>query len=99
MTVTILNTKISEFESKIPDTSGLVITTVRNRKISAFKNKIPDHAKYIITQEFNKLTAQKNFAARLKQANLVSKTDLNKKPINFNRKINSNKTKYLEVEK
>ena len=99
MTVTILNTKISEFDSKIPDTSSLVITTVRNRKISVFKNKIPGHAKYIITQELNKLTALKHFAARLKQANLVSKTDLNNKPINFNRNISSNKTKYLEVEK
>ena len=34
-----------------------------------------DHYKYITTPEFNKLTAE-NFAARLKQANLASKTDI-----------------------
>ena len=61
------------------------------------KNEIPDHAKYITTQEFNKLTRE-NFAARLTQANLVSKTDFNNKLIiTFNRKITENKTKYLEV--
>ena len=35
--------------------------------------------------------------ARLKQANLVNKTDFDNKLISFNRKITSNKTKYLEV--
>ena len=34
--------------------------------------------KYLTTQEFNKLTSE-NFAARLKQANLVNKTDFNNK--------------------
>ena len=37
--------------------------------------------------------------ARLKQVNLVNKTDLDNKLIRFNRKITSNKTKYLEVQK
>ena len=50
-------------------------TYVLNKNVSVDENKIPEHAKYIITQEFNKLTAE-NFAARLTQANLVSKTDL-----------------------
>ena len=50
-------------------------TTVVNTKVSEVENKICDHAKYITTQEFIKLTAE-NFGARLKQANLVSKTDL-----------------------
>ena len=54
--------------------------------------------KIITTQEFNKLNAE-NFAARLKQANLVSKTDFDNKLISFDRKITSNKTKYLEVPK
>ena len=49
-------------------------TTVLNKKISEVENKIPDHAKYITTQEFNKLTAE-CFEARLKQANLVNKSD------------------------
>ena len=67
-------------------------TTVFNTKISEVENKIPDHAKYITTQEFNKLTA-KNFAARLKQANLMSKTDFDNKLISFNKTVTSNKTK------
>ena len=57
-------------------------------------NKIPDHAKYITTPEFNQLTAE-NFAVRLTQANLVTKTDWNNELIRFNKDINSNKTKYL----
>ena len=55
------------------------------------------HDKYITTQEFNKLTAQ-NFAARLKQANLLTKTDFDDKFKSLNQKINSNKTKNLLVE-
>ena len=73
-------------------------TTVLNTKISEVENKITDHTKYIITQEFNKLTAE-NFAERSKQANLVSKTNFHDNLISFNRKITSNKTKYLEVQK
>ena len=60
--------------------------------------KVPGHAKYIASQEFDKLTAE-NFAARLKQANLVSKTNFDNKLISFNSKITSNKTKCLEVQK
>ena len=71
-------------------------TTVLNTKISEVENKIPRHDKYITTPEFNKLTAE-NFTARLKQANLVTKTDFDKKLISFHRKVTLNKTKYLEV--
>ena len=98
VTTTVLNTKINEVENKILDASSLMTTTVLNTKIVEIENKIPDHAKYITTQEFNKLTAE-NFASRLNQANLVSKTDFDNKLISFNRKITSNKTKYLEVKK
>ena len=73
-------------------------TTVLNTKIGEFENKIPDHAEYITSQEFNKLTAE-NFAARSKQANLVSKTDFDNTLISFNGKITSSKTKYLAVQK
>ena len=86
MTTTVLNTKISEVENKIPNTSGLVTTTVLNTKISEVENKIPNHDKYITTPEFNKLTAE-NFAARLKQSNLVNKTDFDNRLINFDRTI------------
>ena len=50
-------------------------TTALNTKISEVENKIPNPDKYITTPEFNKLTSE-NFTARLKQASLVTKTDL-----------------------
>ena len=46
----------------------------------------------------NKLTTEK-FAARLKRADLVKKTDFDDKLASFNKRITSNKTKYLEVQK
>ena len=98
MTTTVFNTKISEVENKIPNTNNLVTTTVLNTKISEFENKIPNHDKYVTAPEFNELTAKK-FAARLKQANLVDKTDFDNKLTSYNRRITSNKTKYLEVQK
>ena len=70
--------------------------TVLNTKISVVENKIPDHDKHITTQKFDRLTAE-NFASRLRQPNLMRKTDFDNKLISFNRKIISNKTKYLEV--
>ena len=70
--------------------------TVLNAKISEVENIIPDCAKYLTTQKFIKLTIE-NFAARLTQTNLVSKTDFDNKVISFNRKITSNKKKYSEV--
>ena len=74
-----------------------MITTILNTKIIDIQNSIPNHDKYITTQEFNKLTAE-NFKERLKQANLVTKTDFDKKLTSFNGKITSDKTKYLEVQ-
>ena len=82
---TVLITKKSEVENNIADTNSLVTTIVLNTKTAEVKNTIPD-------QEFNTLTAE-NFAARLKQANLVSKTDLDNKLISFNKKITLNETK------
>ena len=49
-----------------------------NTKINEIEKKIIDHDhsnKYTTTPEFIKLTA-KNFTARLKQANLASKSDI-----------------------
>ena len=66
VTTTVLNTKVSEFENKIPNTSNLVTTNVLHIKISEVENRNPNNSKYITTQEFNKLTAE-YFAARLKQ--------------------------------
>ena len=45
-----------------------------NRKISETENKFPNNSKYITNQEFNKLAVE-TFAARLRQANLVTKAD------------------------
>ena len=93
MTTALLYTKIFEVEKKIPDTHSLVTTNVLNTKINNFQNKVPDHAKYITTQEFNKFT-EKKFAARLKQANLVSKKKLPQiKLLRSSKKINSLITK------
>ena len=74
MTITVLNRKISEVDKKMPDTSSLLTTSVLNTKISEVEKKVSDHAKYITSQKFNKLTAE-NFAARLKQANLMNKIE------------------------
>ena len=40
----------------------------------------------------------KNFAAKLKQANLVNKTDFDEKPKKLDKKITSNNTKHVLVE-
>ena len=68
-------------------------------KTTEIGKKLTDHNHdiYITTPEFNKLTA-KHFSAKLKQANLVTKTDFDDKLKNLNQKINSNKTKHLLVE-
>ena len=87
-----------EVLKKIPDSSSTATTTFLNTTISEVENKIPDHAKYISTAEFNKITAE-NFAAKLKQAYLVRKTDFDNKRISFNKKVTSYKTKFLEVQK
>ena len=69
-----------------------------NTKISEVGNKVSDNSKYITTQEFNNLTAE-SFAARLKQANLVIKTDFDNKLTSLNELITLNKTKHLEETK
>ena len=87
-----MNTEISEVENKIPHTNSLVTTTVLNTNVSDVENKIPDNSIYITTQKSNKLNAE-NFEARLKQDDLVNKTDFDNKLTSFNKRITSNKTK------
>ena len=86
-------------ENKIPDVSSLVKKTNYNSKILDIEKKVFDHNhnKYITTSEFNNLTS-KNFTARLAQANLVTKTDLDAKLTSLIKNVNSNKTKHLLVE-
>ena len=61
------------------------------------KNYGHNHDEYITIQTFNDLTAKK-IHARLKQADLVKKTNSDDKLKSFNQKINSNKTKHLLAE-
>ena len=94
---------------KIPYVSNLVKKTDYSTKISEIEKKITDHDHdiYVTTPEFNKLTAE-NFAARLAQANLASKSDIAnfvKKNPDFydklkdlNKKVTSNETKDFLVE-
>ena len=81
---------------KIPNTSSLVTATVFNTKISEVDNKIPKYDKYTTTPEFTKVTV--GHFKKLKQAYLVIKSNFDKKRTSFNRKITSNKTKYLEIQ-
>ena len=73
--------------------------TDNDTKVKEIEKKITDHKhdEYITTPEFNKLTAE-NFAARLAQADLVTKTDFDNKLSSLNRKITANKTKHLVVQ-
>ena len=84
----------------------MLIPNITNLALTAVENKIPGHNKYTTTLEFNNLTAE-HFAARLVQANLVSKndianfvkkTDFDDKLKYLNKKITSNKTKHTLVE-
>ena len=79
-----------------PNTSNLLTTTTLNAKTSKVENQNPNNSKCITTQQFSKLTT-KIFETRLKQADLINKADFDRKLISFNRKIVSNKTKYLEI--
>ena len=73
-------------------------TTLLSTKISEVENKIANHDKYITTPEFNKLTSER-FTARLKQTDLVTKSDFDERLTSINKRITSNKTKYLKLQK
>ena len=92
------NTDKTELEKRIPNVTDFVIKTDCNTKINDIENRITDHNhnKYIDTPDFNKVAANV-FNARLKQANLLTKTDFDVEMSNLNRKIASNQTKYVLV--
>ena len=83
----------------MPDVSNLVKNTDYNTKMNEIEKKIADHDhhKYITTPDINNKITTENLAARLLQANSVTKTDFDNELINLNKKINSNKTKYVLV--
>ena len=92
VTTIVLKTKISDLEKKISNTTSLVTTTVLNTKIGEVENskiKFFNLDKHINTPEFNKSTPE-NFAARLKQADSVKKT-------NFYNKLTSLINKLLQL--
>ena len=95
----ILTEKINKVDNKIPDVSSLVKETDYNIKISDIEKKITDHDhnKYISTSEFNTLAADV-LNARLKQANLTTKRDLDTELKKISDRVTSNKSKHLLVE-
>ena len=74
----------------------MVKKTGYDTKVTEIENKLNNHNhdKYIDTPEFNKLAGDV-FNARLTQANLVTKADVDNKLSNLNRKIIKNKTDHL----
>ena len=85
-------------ENEISDVSSLLKKTNYNTKISKLQKKITDHShdKYITTPEFSKQTIE-NFAARLKQENLVTKTDFDDKLKNLTKKLLQTKQNMLKI--
>ena len=92
-------TALTTVENKIPDVRSLVKETDCNTKITEIEKKLTDHNhdKYITTPEFNTLAADV-FNARLKRANLVTKTDFDNSVSSLNGKITINKTKNESIE-
>ena len=92
-------TVLTTVENKIPDVRSLVKETDYNTKITEIEKKLTDHNhdKYITTPEFNTLAADV-FNARLKRANLVTKTDFDNSVSSLNGKITINKTKNESIE-
>ena len=54
--------------------------------------------KYFTTADYNKFTSD-ILDVKIKQKELVNKSDIDKKLINVNKKITSNKTKHIEADK
>ena len=97
--------KLMKLRTKIPDTSGLVSTTVLNTQIGEVENKIPCVSGFVKKTDYdakikdcNKFTSD-ILGVKVKQKELVNKSDINKKPINSNKKVTSNKTKHRSWQK
>ena len=93
------NAKITEIENKIPNISNLVKKKIQIKITEIEKKKLTDHNhdKYIITPVLNNLTVE-SLTARLKQVNLVTKTDFHGKLKSLNQKIDLNKKKITFAE-
>ena len=97
--ITNLATKsaLTTVENKMPSVSNLIKKADYNTKVTEKKLTDHNHDKYTDTLEFNKLAADV-FNARIAQANQITKTDFDAKLSRLNRKITTNKLKYLLVE-
>ena len=87
------NTKITELEYKIPDTSGLVKKTDYNTKITELENTVPDISN-LATQ-----TALTAFEKKIPSiSNLVKKTDYDTKVAEIEKKLTDhNHDKYIDT--
>ena len=83
MTITVLDTQISEVENKIPSVSGLVKKTDYDAKIKDIEGK------YFTSADYGKFTSDV-LDVKIKQKELVNKYDTDKKLINIKKKITSN---------
>ena len=96
-TNTTLSPKINEVEKKISNITNLATTS----SFTTIENDVRDHSKNITTPEFNKLTAE-TFTARFSNywwyCWSQKKTDFDDKQNIFNKKVTSNKSKYLLAE-
>ena len=91
------NAALTAVENRIPNVSNLVKKQIMAQKLLMLKRKL------LIMIIINillllSLLAVGIFNARLKQTDLVIKTDFDDKLRNFNQNINSNKTKLFIVE-
>ena len=93
------NSALIAVENKIPNVSNLVKKTDYNTKTSDIDGKLNNHNpdKYITIPEFNNLTV-KVFGARLKLANLVTKTNFDIELKKISDRVASDKSKHLLVE-
>ena len=69
VTTTILNTKISEIENKIPNISDLTKKEDQHGEISDIEGK------YFTTSDYNKFTSE-TLDTKIKQKELVNKSDI-----------------------
>ena len=95
----VIKSELTTGEIKIPDVSILITKANYNTKSSENESKIKvyNHGKYITTPELNTLSARV-FDARIKLANLLTKTYFNTELKKVSHRVTSNKTKDLLLE-
>ena len=90
--MTALENKIFSINNLVKKTYDTIVTEIEKELADH------NHDKYISTTEFNKL-ATDAVNARIAQANVVKKTDIDNKLLDLNRKIVSNKAKDISFAK